>query len=127
LNNLLVISREDAGAEGILAFDHDLEQIKKFIQSHERIVILGSIRILSSIAKNSYKRAEIIYQKLGNLQLIAPCLAMNDEEIPASTAVLLHNIIMSICDLENRRKIQKPINVPFNFGIDFPFYSHIQY
>ncbi len=41
---------------------------------------------------------------------------MNDLEIPASAAVLVHNMIMSICDLENRRKIRKPINVPFNFG-----------
>ncbi|CAF5218787.1 unnamed protein product, partial [Rotaria magnacalcarata] len=41
--------------------------------------------------------------------------AMNDTEIPASTTILVHNIIMSICDLENRRKIRKPINVPFNF------------
>lgn len=42
---------------------------------------------------------------------------MNDAEIPASVAVLVHNMIMSICDLENRRKIRKPINVPFNFGM----------
>jgi hypothetical protein len=60
-------------------------------------------------------KAEIVYHKLG-LPPIARCLAMNDTEIPASAAVLLHNMIMSICDLENRRKIRKPINVPFNFG-----------
>jgi hypothetical protein len=42
---------------------------------------------------------------------------MNDAEIPASTSVLVHNMIMSICDLENRRKIRKPMNIPFNFGI----------
>lgn len=41
---------------------------------------------------------------------------MPDNEIPASAAVLVHNMIMSVCDLENRRKIQKPLNVPFNFG-----------
>jgi hypothetical protein len=70
-------------------------------------------------------KAEIVHHKLG-LQLIAHCLSMNDEEIPACTAVLLHNIIMSICDLENRRKIRKSINVPFNFGIEFSFVN-IQY
>jgi hypothetical protein len=63
-----------------------------------------------------FLQAEIVYNKLG-LQPIARCLSMNDPEIPASAAVLLHNMIMSICDLENRRKIRKPINVPFNFGI----------
>jgi hypothetical protein len=65
-------------------------------------------------------KAEIVYHKLG-LQPIARCLAMNDPEIPASASVLVHNMIMSICDLENRRKIRKPINVPFNFGIEFLF------
>ncbi|CAF3590275.1 unnamed protein product [Rotaria sp. Silwood1] len=114
LNNLLVISREDAGAEGILTYDCDLRQIKEFIQTNERIIVLGFIRVLASIVRNSYQRAETIYNKLG-LQLFARCLAMNDTEIPASTAILVHNMIMSICDLENRRKIQKPINVPFNF------------
>jgi predicted RNA methylase len=56
LNNLLVISREDAGAEGILAFDRDLRQIKEFIQNNERITILGTLRVVASIVKNSYKR-----------------------------------------------------------------------
>ncbi|CAF4002723.1 unnamed protein product [Rotaria magnacalcarata] len=100
LNNLLVISREDSGAEGILAYDSDLKQIKEFMQANERITILGT--------------AELVYNKLG-VSLIGRCLAMNDTEIPASTTILVHNIIMSICDLENRRKIRKPINVPFNF------------
>jgi hypothetical protein len=60
LNNLLVISREDAGAEGILAFDHDLRQIIEFIQNNERIIILGILRVLASIVRNSYKRVRTI-------------------------------------------------------------------
>lgn len=56
LNNLLVISREDAGAEGILAYDLELKQVKEFIQTNECTVILGVIRLLVSIVKNSYKR-----------------------------------------------------------------------
>ena len=56
MNNLLIISREDAGAEGILAHDCDLRQIKEFIQKSERMTILGAIRVLASIVKNSYKR-----------------------------------------------------------------------
>ncbi len=59
LNNLLVISREDAGAEGILAFDRDLRQIMDFIQKNERLTILGTIRVLASIARNSYKRVKV--------------------------------------------------------------------
>jgi hypothetical protein len=43
---------------------------------------------------------------------------MNDEEIPASAAIFVHNLLISICDLENRRKIRKSLNVPFNFTRD---------
>jgi hypothetical protein len=56
LNNLLVLSREDAGAEGILSFDRDLRQIKELIQNNDRIIVLGISRVLASIVKNSYKR-----------------------------------------------------------------------
>jgi len=46
---------------------------------------------------------------------------MNDAEIPTNAAILIHNMLMSVCDLENRRKIRKPMNIPFNFGIEFQF------
>jgi len=59
LNNLLIITREDAGAESVLAFDRDLKQINDFLQTNERITILGIMRILASIVKNSYKRVRI--------------------------------------------------------------------
>jgi len=58
LNNLLVLSRDDAGAEAILAFDNDLRHLMDFIQRDERIVVLGTLRILSAIVKNSYKRVK---------------------------------------------------------------------
>ena len=58
-----------------------------------------------------------MYSKLG-LKLIARCLSMDDAEIPTSAAILVNNMVMSIADLQNRRKIRKPINVPFNFGSD---------
>lgn len=44
---------------------------------------------------------------------------MNDPEIPTNVSILVHNLLMSICDLENRRKVRKPINVAYNFGNDF--------
>ena len=56
LNNLLVISREDAGAEGILTFDGDLGQMMDFMQRDERIIVLGTTRLMASIVRNSYKR-----------------------------------------------------------------------
>src|ERR1700733_11599648 len=46
---------------------------------------------------------------------------MNDAEIPANASILIHNMVMSICDLENRRKVRKPSNVAYNFGIDLFF------
>ena len=56
LNNLLVLSREDAGAENILAYDKDLKPFKDLLQSDERVRLLGTLRILASVMKNSYKR-----------------------------------------------------------------------
>jgi hypothetical protein len=58
LNNLLVISRDDAGAEAILAYDVDLRHLTEFVQRNERISVLGALRILASVAKNSYKRVD---------------------------------------------------------------------
>ncbi|CAF1354600.1 unnamed protein product [Rotaria sordida] len=114
LNNLLVISRDTPGAEAILNYDADLKHLKEFIQRDDRICVLGTLRILAAIVKNSYKRAETIYNKLG-LKPIARCFAMNDAEIPTSASILVSNMIMSLCDLENRRKVRKPANVAYNF------------
>ncbi|CAF2646097.1 unnamed protein product [Rotaria sp. Silwood2] len=114
LNNLLVISRDTPGAEAILHYDVDLKHITEFIQRDDRISVLGTLRILAPIVKNSYKRAETVYNKLG-LKPIARCFAMNDAEIPTNASILISNMLLSICDLENRRKVRKPVNVAFNF------------
>ncbi|CAF1543404.1 unnamed protein product [Rotaria magnacalcarata] len=114
LNNILVISRESSGADAILAYDTDLKHLMEFIQRDDRTCILGALRIFAEIAKNSYKRAEIVYNTLG-LKPISRCFAMNDVEIPTSASILVHNMLMSICDLENRRKVRKPVNVSYNF------------
>ncbi|CAF1091303.1 unnamed protein product [Rotaria magnacalcarata] len=114
LNNILVISRESSGADAILAYDTDLKHLMEFIQRDDRTCILGALRIFAEIAKNSYKRAEIVYNTLG-LKPISRCFAMNHAEIPTSASILVHNMLMSICDLENRRKVRKPVNVPYNF------------
>ncbi|CAF4711677.1 unnamed protein product, partial [Rotaria socialis] len=114
LNNILVISRESSGADAILAYDTDLKRLMEFIQRDDRTCILGALRIFAEIAKNSYKRAEIVYNTLG-LKPISRCFAMNDAEITTSASILVHNMLMSICDLENRRKVRKPVNVPYNF------------
>lgn len=51
-----MVSKDDAGAEGILAYDKDLRQLSEFIQRNDRVTILGTLRVLATIAKNSYKR-----------------------------------------------------------------------
>jgi hypothetical protein len=60
LNNLLVVARDEAGAEGILAYDNDLRHLLEFIQRNERATVIGALRILATIAKNSYKRVKSI-------------------------------------------------------------------
>ncbi|CAF4243947.1 unnamed protein product [Rotaria sp. Silwood2] len=60
LNNLLVISRDTPGAEAILHYDVDLKHITEFIQRDDRISVLGTLRILAPIVKNSYKRVKFL-------------------------------------------------------------------
>ena len=54
-----MVSKDDAGAEGILAYDKDLRQLTEFIQRNDRVTVLGALRILATVAKNSYKRVKI--------------------------------------------------------------------
>lgn len=70
-----------------------------------------------------FQKAETIYQKVG-LKPIAHCFHINDAEIPTNASILIHNMLMSVCDLENRRKVRKPINVPYNFGMNLESYIH---
>jgi hypothetical protein len=69
LNNLLVISRDHAGAEGILAYDADLRHLTECVQKNERICVLGALRILASVAKNSYKRVKFYLENIGKFIL----------------------------------------------------------
>ena len=55
-NNLLVISREDPGSEAILTYDKEFQRFNKYLQHDERLMVLGTLRVLSSVAKNSYRR-----------------------------------------------------------------------
>lgn len=56
----MVIARETSGAEAIIQFDKDLKHLVEFIQRDNRAIVLGTLRILASIAKNSYKRVNIL-------------------------------------------------------------------
>jgi hypothetical protein len=55
-----VVSRNDAGAEAILAYDNDLRHLLEFMERNERVTIIGTLRVLSAIAKNSYKRVNML-------------------------------------------------------------------
>jgi long-subunit acyl-CoA synthetase (AMP-forming) len=56
LNNLLVLSREEAGAEEILQFDSNLQRCREFLEENQRTIVVGVVRLLSSLTKNSFKR-----------------------------------------------------------------------
>ena len=51
-----MVSREVVGAEAVIAYDTDLRHLTDLIQRNDRISVLGTLRILSALAKNSYKR-----------------------------------------------------------------------
>ena len=67
LNNLLVLSREEAAAEEILQFDSNLQRCREFLEENQRTIVVGVLRILSSLMKNSFKRVSRseIFEKQG--------------------------------------------------------------
>lgn len=69
LSNLLVLSREGAGAQKI--FDGDgVTQLNRLLDEKDTELVLNSIRVLSSLAKNSKIRVQPPNSKPNNFDAI---------------------------------------------------------
>ena len=49
-------------------------------------------------------------------ELIEQLISANDESISTAASLIVQNMIFSLTDLENKRKIKKPVNEPFEFS-----------
>ena len=48
-------------------------------------------------------------------ELIEQLISVNDESISTAASLIVQNMIYSLTDLENKRKIKKPVNEAFDF------------
>lgn len=49
-------------------------------------------------------------------ELIEKLISVNDESISTAASLIVQNMIYSLTDLENKRKIKKPVNEAFDFS-----------
>ncbi|CAF0749986.1 unnamed protein product [Brachionus calyciflorus] len=114
LNNLIVLSREDAGCNEIIA-ENGIQKLIEIKNSGENDEIVLSItRIFASLCKNSFKRAKIVFTQL-QAELIATLISHKTEAISTAASLIVQNMIYSLTDLDNKRRIKKQINQSFEF------------
>lgn len=116
LNNLIVLSREDAGCNEIIATNgllHLCDLLKKEKANEE--VVLGVARIFASLVKNNFKRAKIVYNSVPP-EIIAGLVAHKKESIATAAGFIVQNMLLSLTDLESKRKnVKKQVSHPFDF------------
>jgi hypothetical protein len=116
LNNLIVLAKEDAGCNEIIALN-GLQYIREILKSNAENdeVVLSLTRLVSSLVKNSFKRAKVVFNEL-QADLIAGLISHKKEEISTAASFIVQNIIFSLTDLETKRKtIKKPANQVYDF------------
>jgi hypothetical protein len=112
-----VLAREDAGANEIIAKGgiNDIKEILKEEVKNDEIK-LTITRIIASLAKNSSKRAQLVYSQIGPT-IIAELISSPNESISTAAALIVQNMIYSITDLENKRKtVKKQVNEIYDFS-----------
>lgn len=115
LNNLIVLSREDAGCNEIIFSDGLKHLCDLYKNEKDEEVILSIARIFASLVKNSFKRAKIVYNEVPP-ELIASLISHKKESIATAAGLIVQNMIYSLTDLEHKRKtVKKQVSAPFEF------------
>jgi hypothetical protein len=144
---MIVLAREDAGCNELIDLNGiklltDLLKSDSVVKNHD--ARLAITRIFASICKNSFKRvislfslmfycnrcflflnfhlffksskAKRVYNELQS-ELIAELISDKSEAISTAAGLIVQNMIYSLTDLDNKRRIKKQINETFDFGI----------
>ncbi len=109
------MSKEDAGCNEIIAsggIKKLLELLKQNVADDE--IKLAIARIFASMCKNSFKRAKIVFNEI-QAEVIAALISDKKEAISTAASLIVQNMIYSLTDLENKRKIKKQINEVYEF------------
>ena len=87
---------------------------------------LAIARIFASMCKNSFKRAKIVFNEI-QADVIAAMISDKKEAISTAASLIVQNMIYSLTDLENKRKIKKQINEVYEFSKNIFFLSFFAY
>ncbi|KAE8624834.1 hypothetical protein XENTR_v10006060 [Xenopus tropicalis] len=93
-NNLIVLGREDAGAEQIFQ-NNGVNLLMQLIESKDPEMILSAIRTLSGMCTGHRARATAIVHLVG-INKICSIMAVDNEEIALAACNLLQNIVDSL-------------------------------
>ncbi|ESP02238.1 hypothetical protein LOTGIDRAFT_224978 [Lottia gigantea] len=90
INNLIVLSREGASANMICKYN-GIERVKTLLDDKDCAMMVGGVRILACLGKESEERVKII-DKIG-VQKIMSLMGVNNEEVSTSCCHLLQNLM----------------------------------
>ncbi|XP_055959152.1 protein unc-45 homolog B isoform X2 [Patella vulgata] len=93
INNLIVLAREGASATMICKYN-GLERIKtSLLEERDLSLVVGGIRILACLSKESKERSREIIEKIG-VNKIMTLMAMDSSELASSCCTLLQNLMV---------------------------------
>ncbi|XP_073429640.1 protein unc-45 homolog B isoform X2 [Dendrobates tinctorius] len=101
VNNLIVLGREEAGAERIFQ-NNGVNLLLQLVATKDTELILSAVRTLSGMCTGHRARAAVILHLVG-FDRICRIMAMDNEEIALATCNLVQNIVDSLTK-EDRRE-----------------------
>ncbi|XP_068124807.1 protein unc-45 homolog B [Hyperolius riggenbachi] len=99
-NNLIVLGREDAGAERIFQ-NNGVNLLMQLVDTKDPELILSAVRTLSGMCTGHKARATAILHIVG-ISKICSIMAVDNEEITVATCTLVQSIVDSLTGVDKR-------------------------
>uniref|UniRef100_A0A0B7B3H2 Protein unc-45 homolog B n=2 Tax=Arion vulgaris TaxID=1028688 RepID=A0A0B7B3H2_9EUPU len=106
LNNLIVLSGEDAGANTIIK-EGGLAKLKSVLLEKDLEIVQGAVRVLATLTKGSKLRSSAIITEVGLTTLLQLMSRMETAEMASSAALAVQNIITYFTGLDAHQAILK--------------------
>ncbi|KAI0982919.1 hypothetical protein GJ496_003778 [Pomphorhynchus laevis] len=114
--NLIILSDDNPGCSALIKADA-LRSLKSYIDTStaSKEIVLNCYRVLANFAKCPKCICQRILTVFPVVAICEKISTSSDFEITAAISRFLDNLIYSYTELEEKRKIKKPINVSFEF------------
>ncbi|KAI8764635.1 protein unc-45 B, partial [Biomphalaria glabrata] len=120
LNNLIVLSREDAGASLILKHG-GLSKLKQLLNEKDTEIQQSAVRVLATLAKGSKSRCKEIIQEIEVGLLIQLLSQASSEDKASPVALLLQNLMTYYTGLDEHLDTLKKYEEAKKKGERMPF------